>query len=294
MTTHDPSDHRANNPSNGRARPAGTERPDRDLLISRVVDDAASSEDWLLLRELADSEPAIWRELFEAQHVQADLARAVDDATGIADSIDAVVEGRSPRLPPVVARAGAFAGWAVAAAVAAVALAPGLLGMAGGSAAGPGAGASAPGAGAGGSAVAMGGGGDAAPAGQPDRASRPRFERSELQPDRELMRLVGSRDDGVRPGSREPVGAQASAADALSGLPAEFAGELPDQLREMPQRVLIQARELPDGRLELIYVRRLLERAVVGKGELYQIKPDDAGIPRSVPLRQSRETSGPI
>jgi hypothetical protein len=67
-----------------------------------------------------------------------------------------------------------------------------------------------------------------------------------------------------------------------------------EHLAEVPDRVLLEVRPLPNGQVELIYVRRLIEKAIVDEGDLYQVKPDDAGIDRAVPYRQRRPSSGPI
>jgi hypothetical protein len=92
---------------------------DRDILISRVIDDEASATDWARLKALAAGEPEIWRELFEMQRGQAELARAVERQLDIAEFIDAPVqEHLTVQLTHRVRRGLAWAGWAAAAAVA--------------------------------------------------------------------------------------------------------------------------------------------------------------------------------
>lgn len=92
---------------------------DRDILISRVIDDEASPADWAQLKALAASEPAIWRDLFEMQRGQAELASAVNRELDVADFIDAPVRDHlTAQLTWRMRRGMAWAGWAAAAAVA--------------------------------------------------------------------------------------------------------------------------------------------------------------------------------
>jgi len=92
---------------------------DRDILISRVIDDEASPADWAQLKALAAAEPEIWRELFEMQHGQAELARAVERQLDVAEFIDAPVHDHlTVQLTHRIRRGMAWAGWAAAAALA--------------------------------------------------------------------------------------------------------------------------------------------------------------------------------
>lgn len=92
---------------------------DRDILISRVIDDEASAADWAQLKALAAREPEIWRELFEMQRGQAELASAVAQQLDVAEFVDAPVRDHlSAQLTHRVRRGIAWAGWAAAAAVA--------------------------------------------------------------------------------------------------------------------------------------------------------------------------------
>lgn len=234
---------------------------DRDLLISRVVDDAASAEDWQQLRALAEYDPSVWRELFEAQHAQAELSQAVQQAIAIADGIDATVDdmgGMSLRFR--FRQAATWAGWAVAATVAVVWVAPHLTTPAtvpGGNRAGI----SPP--------IVQGG---------PTPGQISEFE---TFPDGSSIgqgTLANDRTFGTDQFRQASTGSAPGT----------------EQLAEMPERVLLEVRPLPDGRVELIYVRRLIEKSVIDEGDLYQVKPDDAGISRTVPYRQRRPSSGPI
>lgn len=240
---------------------------DRDLLISRVVDDAASAEDWQQLRALAEYDPSVWRELFEAQHAQAELSQAVQQAIAIADGIDAPVEGlggMSLRFRfRKAASWGGWAGWAVAATVAIVWMAPHLTGTT----------ETAPGAN-------LAGAGPLVTLGGPS-PNQPNERRFEAIPD------TGGIGQGTLAGDRAYPGENFREASTRSASGAQ-------QLAEVPERVLLEVRPLPNGQLEVIYVRQLIEKSVMDEGDLYQVKPDDAGINRAVPYRQRRPSSGPI
>jgi len=236
---------------------------DRDLLISRVVDDAASAEDWQQLRGLAEYDPSVWRELFEAQHAQAELSQAVQQAIAIADGIDAPVDnlgGMSLRFR--FRQAATWAGWAVAATVAVVWVAPQLNGttqtVPGANFAGPG------------SLVTLDGP-------SPNQLNNNPYE---TIPDRTSVGRGTLADDRTFGDNfREASTRSASGAEHLA---------------EVPERVLLEVRPLPNGQVEVIYVRQLIEKSVMDEGDLYQVKPDDAGINRTVPYRQRRPSSGPI
>lgn len=89
---------------------------DRDMLISRVVDDQASDADWAQLRRLGEHDAGVWRELAEAQHEHAELCRAVESAIAVADDIDAPVEaGVRRRFAQRIRVVATWGGWAVAA-----------------------------------------------------------------------------------------------------------------------------------------------------------------------------------
>ena len=263
---------------------------DRDLLISRVIDDAASAQDWDELRALAEYDPSVWRELFEAQHTQAELAQAVQQAIAVADGIDAPVQelgGSGLRL--CVRQVGAWAGWAVAASV-------GIFWMA--SQIGP--------------------------------LSTPNIEPEETlagvsgttAPDDASTYVLGGptpRETEMQArlaprsiASQQPVLDDTAQHDTLfNGSPYRLVSDVapeqllaqgavgpealaPQKIAEMPDRVLLEVRRLPNGQLELIYVRQLIEKAVMNESDLYQVKPDDAGIERTVPYRTRRPSSGPV
>ena len=95
-----------------------TPEVDRDILISRVVDDEASPEDWAQLKALAAEDSAIWRDLFETQRTHAELSSAVEQQISVAEYIDAPVQDHlTIQLTDRVRRGLSWAGWAAAAAV---------------------------------------------------------------------------------------------------------------------------------------------------------------------------------
>ncbi|HEX8877256.1 MAG TPA: hypothetical protein VF777_10935 [Phycisphaerales bacterium] len=92
--------------------------PDRDLLISRVVDGVASPGDWVEIDLISAADQHVWREIAQAQRDKQLLDFAVGRATATADQIDL------PEPAPLViirrARMNAtqWAGWAAAAVLA--------------------------------------------------------------------------------------------------------------------------------------------------------------------------------
>ena len=94
------------------------EQPDKDILISRVVDDEATGEDWAALRELAERDPAVWRDLAQAQYTSIGLASAVEAAIEVADRVEPPVhEFIRAGLRWRSGAAAKWGGWAAAAAV---------------------------------------------------------------------------------------------------------------------------------------------------------------------------------
>ncbi|MBL8964569.1 MAG: hypothetical protein KF787_11120 [Phycisphaeraceae bacterium] len=89
---------------------------DRDIIISRVVDGLATSEDWSVLDRLGGADPAVWKEVVVAQRHQALLCDVVEGEVGASERVDA------PDTRPAVIRfPGAswkWSGWAAAALVA--------------------------------------------------------------------------------------------------------------------------------------------------------------------------------
>jgi len=248
----------------------GPPPPDRDLLVSRVVDDAASAADWDELRSLAEYDPSVWRELFEAQRAQAELTQAVQQAIAIADEVDAPVE-HLPRagLGLGLRQVASWGGWAVAASVAIFWMAPNLTSQTAAPLAGNQAGVSNP------------LGGQNTP-----EAQTPTQRNEYVLGEQSQQPLFGS-PTNTQPYLNDPFRMASTQSEVTNR-------SEPQPLAEMPDRVLLEVRPRADGKLELIYVRRLIERAVVDEHDLYQVKPDDAGIQRTVPYHQRRPSSGPI
>ena len=103
---------------------AGAIRPDpgtpdgRDTLISRVIDAEATGEDWRAFRAAAEKDPAIWRDLAEAQERHESLCEAFGEALRVADLVELPELIGDPRpLQRRLDTVGRWGGWAAAAAV---------------------------------------------------------------------------------------------------------------------------------------------------------------------------------
>lgn len=91
---------------------------DKDTLISRVVDQEAGDADWHALHALAERDPAVWRELAQAQRDHAELTAEIDGALACADRIDVPShEHFSQSLTDRVRVVVTWSGWVAAAAV---------------------------------------------------------------------------------------------------------------------------------------------------------------------------------
>ncbi len=191
-----------------------------DILISRIVDDEATSKDWESFEQLAALEPEVWKKLAREQRDAANLRTAVGVAVEAADAIE---------LPLGIAGAGAehvfsrrfspWIGWAMAAAVALAWLGADLV---------------------------------------------PMFN-PELTPTNQagISIVPASADDALN--QYRSVGEQEG----------RYIGEMP--------KVMVEARAMPDGvRVEVIYLRQLLEREVVNG--VYGLGEDDQGRATPVPI----------
>lgn len=96
---------------------ASQEQPDRDLLISRVVDGTARDADWTALDALASGDQGVWRELAMAQRQQVCLMRAVDESIAVASQVDLPDEAPALHFPSRQQTwwIGRWAGWVAAA-----------------------------------------------------------------------------------------------------------------------------------------------------------------------------------
>ncbi|MHC4447650.1 MAG: hypothetical protein ACYSXF_07720 [Planctomycetota bacterium] len=96
------------------------QQDDGDILISRVVDGEGGGAAWDELVMMAEADPPLWRLLAEAQHDHAVLARGVDEAITVAETVEAPpvgLAGADDEASPMIGRIGSWSGWAVAALV---------------------------------------------------------------------------------------------------------------------------------------------------------------------------------
>lgn len=92
---------------------------ERDLVISRIVDGRAGPEDWSALERLARADATVYSELARAQRDHALLSGAVVAEISRADEIGIPAhDAASYKLVSRMRAAGAWGGWAAAAAVA--------------------------------------------------------------------------------------------------------------------------------------------------------------------------------
>lgn len=238
---------------------------DRDLLISRVVDDAATVADWQQVRAMAEHDPSVWRELFETQHAQSEFAQAVHQAIQIADGVEAPSDDSASSVVLYRFRkASVWAGWAVAAGVALAWLAPAYV-------IGP-----------------------AVQPPQPGDTTAVAGSGREYDVTTQSGPIVLPRNESTPGGLSGALASDDRGIASPDTLRQVSSGPHTQAMGEMPDRVLLEVRPLPDGRMELIYVRRIIEKAIIGENDLYQVVPDDTGTQRAVPLRQRRPSSGPI
>ncbi|MFG0246972.1 MAG: hypothetical protein ACF8MF_13065 [Phycisphaerales bacterium JB052] len=208
----------------------------RDLLISRVIDGRASTNDWDRFRALASREPEIWCELAETQEqheaVRCELAGAVAAADQVDLPVGPVDDTHTRQRLGIV---GKWGGWAMAAAL--------LLAWSMGSpvlptTADPGDGAQTAG-------LPVGGlGGIGLTEAEPEQA----FEQ---------YMSAGQRTGRV--------------------------------IAEMPEQVVVDTTPRPDGTIEVLYLRQVIERRVIDQA--YRQVHDDAGNTIAVPVRFQPSTN---
>lgn len=91
----------------------------RAVLIARVIDGVATSEDWRELRERSDDEQAVWTELAEQQELHRRVSSVVDAAGDVAEGVELPMHLHARTSPMHRLRVTrAIGGWAVAAMVA--------------------------------------------------------------------------------------------------------------------------------------------------------------------------------
>ncbi|MBL8876094.1 MAG: hypothetical protein JNM86_09900 [Phycisphaerae bacterium] len=88
--------------------------PEKDILISRVVDGVAGAGDWVELDMIGAADSSLWRELAQAQRDKQLLDGAVGEAISIADMVDLPRNEWQARRLSVPQ----WAGWATAAVLA--------------------------------------------------------------------------------------------------------------------------------------------------------------------------------
>jgi len=90
--------------------------PDRDILISRVVDGTALDHDWAALETLAEKQPGVWRELAQSQRQHAVLVSVVGSAVRVAD--ETPLEIPETHVIGRISGVARWGGWAAAATIA--------------------------------------------------------------------------------------------------------------------------------------------------------------------------------
>jgi hypothetical protein len=191
-----------------------------DILISRIVDDESTAEDWAAFELLASLEPGVWRQLAQEQRDAACLRRAVASEIAFADSVGLPLGLAGPGAERALAgRFNHWVGWAMAAAVALA-----WLGV------------------------------------------------------NQFPALDRSPGPGVNTaGWTAPESADAALARyrTVGEQEGRYLGEMP--------KVMVEARPMPGGvQIEVIYLRQLLEREVVGG--MYGFGQDDQGRTTTIPI----------
>jgi hypothetical protein len=87
-------------------------------VISRIVDGAATPQDWYAFRAMAERDATLWRELAEWQHDHAELTASVNAAIAVADGVDVDVQAEmTRRFSERVRTVATWGGWVAAAAL---------------------------------------------------------------------------------------------------------------------------------------------------------------------------------
>ncbi len=102
---------------NDQLQPKPSDR--RDVLIGRVVDGEATSQDWAEIRELAGDDQSVFAEIAELQDLRRDTMEMVEEVGDVADTVELPLY-MHPKTSPTrrLKFAGVWGGWAVAAMVA--------------------------------------------------------------------------------------------------------------------------------------------------------------------------------
>lgn len=193
-----------------------------DILISKAADGVASPEEWDEIRRLGALDPTVLERLAAESRAAALLAQGLDEATGVADSIE-IDTARATGAAHMRFRLRVWSGWAAAAVLAVAWL------------------------------------GDAVTGG------------------------------GLFFGGAAGFGAATSADQALDHYRALGAAE-GRFVSELPMVMLETMSDPETGRVEVLYLRRILERAEVSG--MYTAAPDENGAlaPVALPIPVSSET----
>ncbi len=214
---------------------------ERDVLVSRIIDGIASSEDWNIFRAVASHDPSIWSELADIQQMHKSLSDTVEDQISIADQIElpgGLIDDEPLRTKlDLVSRWG---GWAAAAAILLVWLfgKPAML------------------------------------SNQIDSSDKP-----------DIAGLPGSGLIGSKMLLDQAQPDQAFDRYLSSG---QSTGQV---VGEMPEQIVIETRPMPDGSIEVLYLRQIIERQVIDHA--YREVHNEAGqiIPVPVKLEPKHRSS---
>jgi len=217
-----------NNQSNDNQEVIGLPGDERNVLISRIVDGAATSEDWATFRAVAAHDPSIWGELAQTQEIHESISSSVHDALSFVDRVE--LPGGVMDDQPLHARLeilSRWGGWAAAAAIMLVWFVGNPFTTQSGNDSGNKA------------------------AFIPDFGSNTALDQA--QPDQAFGQyLSAGRQSG------QVVG-------------------------EMPDRVVIETRPMPDGTIEVLYLRQIIERQIIDHA--YREIHDESGNAIPVPVR---------
>jgi len=233
---------------------AGDSTPSREVLVSRVLDQVATPNDWDAIERLASRDATVWRELAMSMRQNQDLLHAVACAADQADMIDVEAieraelqrgvrpqrvrehnrSGRQPRHEHVAFKrrlrlVGTWSGWLAAAVVAIAFLNPQLA----------------------------------------TRGTGPALPGAENQAT--LIPQILSRESS------------ATSAEALREY-LRKGNQDGSVIGEMPRKILMEAQPAADGNgYEVVYIRQILERARVN--DIYRFSQDETGRATPVPVQ---------
>lgn len=186
---------------------------ERDVLVSRIIDGVATSEDWNVFRAVAAHDPSIWSELADTQQLYKSLSDTVEYQISIADQIE--LPGGMIDDEPMRARldiVSRWGGWAAAATILLVWFfgKPAMLSQ------------------------------------QVDPIDKPA-----------VAGLPGSGFTGTSMLLDQAQPDQAFDQYLSSG---QSTGQV---VGEMPEHIVIETRPMPDGTIEVLYLRQIIERKVI-------------------------------